>query len=713
LDDIDLLTILGKATGVLLHQTNTIKDKMSAARLADVSGRLIEMVTNPHNGIYFIIEEVCQDAILLVPAVTASIYFVDQGNDEIWTLNPNDRNKLIRLPLGVGMAGYCAQSRETVVVEDAYESGVFMRTVDDEGGFKTQSCISIPILQHTVEKQKRRHSRRTLPHRRKMSVKDRTSRRRKKFEWEREETMGAIKPIQDERRRSLSSATRRSTLGSLFSHDDLHREARDGSVVAVLQVINKTNMKGEVITFSEDDIIMLENYARKVESVFVGKMAHFQHLKLQLDANEHKNKGRDDNGRPEIDGTEKLLSLEKMSRNEDPVFLSHGHHAFRNYSNVMKVKAQKETKEIFGDNEMAELSKIAKSNLHGGEGGTSELTVTEYLEKMNLELTPDISSRSLGDSNYRHFSSWGHEVLQYDENGAKQFVYLVMDQFGFIAEFDVNEEVMKGFIGKVIGMYRETSFYHNFRHATQVIHSAACLLLEGPDANDCVAFGILIAAFCHDVDHPGHTNSFEIASNTALSRLYSDDSVLERHHSATTLNILNTDEYNILKTMGVDDVKEIRNVIIKAILSTDMSLHAQHLEELEKRSAGSFSDIDNDNATNGNLVESFITVVMHTSDLSSNSLPSFRKWGMLIASEFRKQAETEARCGIEVTPFMRDIVDDVSIAKVQFGFTFYVVLPWFEAVEAAEIFAFESKVDSLHDAIDYYNDCASGGSEEK
>ena len=43
LDDIDLLTILGKATGVLLHQANVIKDKMSAARLADVSGRLIKM----------------------------------------------------------------------------------------------------------------------------------------------------------------------------------------------------------------------------------------------------------------------------------------------------------------------------------------------------------------------------------------------------------------------------------------------------------------------------------------------------------------------------------------------------------------------------------------------------------------------------------------------------------------------------------------------
>tara|TARA_B110000305_G_scaffold221278_1_gene263836 strand:- start:528 stop:824 length:297 start_codon:yes stop_codon:yes gene_type:complete len=60
LDDIDLLTILGRATGVLLHQTNAAKDKMSAARLADVSGRLIKMVTNPHNSVHSIMHEICK-----------------------------------------------------------------------------------------------------------------------------------------------------------------------------------------------------------------------------------------------------------------------------------------------------------------------------------------------------------------------------------------------------------------------------------------------------------------------------------------------------------------------------------------------------------------------------------------------------------------------------------------------------------------------------
>ena len=127
-------------------------------------------------------------------------------------------------------------------------------------------------------------------------------------------------------------------------------------------------------------------------------------------------------------------------------------------------------------------------------------------------------------------------------------------------------------------------------------------------------------SLCHDIDHPGNTNSFEIAMDTELSRLHSDDSVLERHHSATTLNLLNNSATNILGSMKKADVIDIRNVVIKAILGTDMGLHAKLLGDLVTREPGCFDSIDGDNM-NAELIESYIAIVMHTSDLSANCLP--------------------------------------------------------------------------------------------
>ena len=80
----------------------------------------------------------------------------------------------------------------------------------------------------------------------------------------------------------------------------------------------------------------------------------------------------------------------------------------------------------------------------------------------------------------------------------------------------------------------------------------------------------------------------------------------------------------------------------------------------------------------------------------------------MITAEFRMQAEKEEQAGIPITPFMKDIKTDEHVAKVQFGFCFYVVLPWYEAVEASELFDFESKVDHLHASINYY-DCRRKG----
>lgn len=48
----------------------------------------------------------------------------------------------------------------------------------------------------------------------------------------------------------------------------------------------------------------------------------------------------------------------------------------------------------------------------------------------------------------------------------------------------------------------------------------------------------LISALGHDANHRGYNNAFEVASKSELAVKYQEDSVLEKHHAATTVEIL-------------------------------------------------------------------------------------------------------------------------------------------------------------------------------
>lgn len=57
----------------------------------------------------------------------------------------------------------------------------------------------------------------------------------------------------------------------------------------------------------------------------------------------------------------------------------------------------------------------------------------------------------------------------------------------------------------------------------------------------------IIAAACHDVNHPGYNNVFMINTRNTLALRYNDISVLENHHVATTFDVMTQDngKYNI------------------------------------------------------------------------------------------------------------------------------------------------------------------------
>lgn len=59
------------------------------------------------------------------------------------------------------------------------------------------------------------------------------------------------------------------------------------------------------------------------------------------------------------------------------------------------------------------------------------------------------------------------------------------------------------------------------------------------------ALALLVSSLCHDVDHRGTTNSFQLASNSVLAALYSSEgSVMEVHNFCLEWNPNNSPQHN-------------------------------------------------------------------------------------------------------------------------------------------------------------------------
>ena len=157
--------------------------------------------------------------------------------------------------------------------------------------------------------------------------------------------------------------------------------------------------------------------------------------------------------------------------------------------------------------------------------------------------------------------------------------------FGFRLDSCLPEEVLIKFIDAVRDKYAKNP-YHNFQHALCVMHFV-CLMMESLCPNKgsgalqlepIQAFGLIVAAFIHDVEHRGYTNSFEINSQSELALTYNDMSVLENHHTSVGCKLV---AEHLFPYLTPTECKSMREVIIVSILATDMGSHNELLAKLK------------------------------------------------------------------------------------------------------------------------------------
>ncbi|KAM6447416.1 high affinity cGMP-specific 3',5'-cyclic phosphodiesterase 9A isoform 3-T3 [Liasis olivaceus] len=290
---------------------------------------------------------------------------------------------------------------------------------------------------------------------------------------------------------------------------------------------------------------------------------------------------------------------------------------------------------------------------------------------------------------------------------------------GLVKDFNINPITLKRWLLCIHDNYRNNPF-HNFRHCfcvTQMMYSMISLCNLQAKISQMDILMLMTASVCHDLDHPGYNNTYQINARTELAVRYNDISPLENHHCAVAFQILAQPECNIFSSVDKEQFKRIRQGIITLILATDMARHAEILDSF-KEILDKFDYSNEEHVTQRahcfkliildlvlislltfhNKVEEALAdktkishckllcccqlkmILIKCCDISNEVRPMevAEPWVDCLLEEYFMQSDREKSEGLPVAPFMDR--DKVTKPTAQIGFLKFVLIPMFETV---------------------------------
>lgn len=277
----------------------------------------------------------------------------------------------------------------------------------------------------------------------------------------------------------------------------------------------------------------------------------------------------------------------------------------------------------------------------------------------------------------QNFADFSFPPRSVGENHFHKASMMFFEDLGFSMQYKINKRKLAFLVLRVSVGYRGVP-YHNWSHAFAVTHF--CWLLLRTDAikralNDMERLSLLIACLCHDIDHRGTTNSFQMQSlqKTPLSVLYSTEgSVLERHHFAQTVKLLQQNECSILENQTGEDFRTIVNTIREVILATDISAHLKKQERIKNMVAEGYNPMSFDHRY------LLMCLVMTASDLSdqAKNFHNAKRIAENIYLEFFAQGDLELQLGVKPLEMMDRT--NAYVPTVQIDFLFKIGVPVFQ-----------------------------------
>ncbi|XP_014238608.1 cGMP-dependent 3',5'-cyclic phosphodiesterase-like isoform X1 [Trichogramma pretiosum] len=279
------------------------------------------------------------------------------------------------------------------------------------------------------------------------------------------------------------------------------------------------------------------------------------------------------------------------------------------------------------------------------------------------------------DHNIKDFDSFNFCPRTVPYRHMPCYVLKMFEDLNFIKRWRIKKNVLARFTLYVKKGYRDAP-YHNWMHAFSVAHFAYLLiknlrLVEEEHMTELQAFVFLVSCLCHDIDHRGTNNSFQTKCGTVLASLYSSEgSVMERHHLAQSMCILNTEGCNIFETLKGTLYSEALDLLRNNILATDLASHFRSVDDQREITRC----YDKKNPSHRKLLHAMLMTCCDLNDQTKNWKVS-KQTAEQIYDEFFSQGDLEKSMGTAPIEMMDR--EKASIPDLQVQFITNLVLPLF------------------------------------
>lgn len=326
-------------------------------------------------------------------------------------------------------------------------------------------------------------------------------------------------------------------------------------------------------------------------------------------------------------------------------------------------------------------------------------TYDKYIRMSQVQITDEVRQYLRKPT----FDNW-----QWDEPEMLVLLQQMYIDLGFLTKFNIELPVLQNWLFEIYRNYNPVPF-HNFKHCFMVAQMMYGLtwLIDLPSLVDDIDVLILLtSAICHDLDHPGYNNAYQINAKTELALRYNDISPLENHHCSVAFEILEKQHCNILANLSKDQYRRVREGMIKCILATDMAKHNEIVNNFK-------AILDQFDFRNKEHKYMLLMILLKTADISNECRPLevAEPWIERLLEEFFIQSDIEKLEGLPVAPFMDR--EKVTKSSSQIGFIKYVLLPLFEALGTLLPVIEKDIIDPVRNALDYYTQMQKTLEEEK
>ncbi|QDZ24568.1 3',5'-cyclic-nucleotide phosphodiesterase [Chloropicon primus] len=271
-------------------------------------------------------------------------------------------------------------------------------------------------------------------------------------------------------------------------------------------------------------------------------------------------------------------------------------------------------------------------------------------------------------------NSWNFDVFLLKEEEMFSYVRAMFMELGLYEAGMVTDEILSNFLKEVRKNYHDNP-YHNFHHVIDVTHGVYRILRLTEDRLDLTEYermSLMVAAICHDMDHPGVNNAYLVHTLDPLAIKYNDSGVLENTHVACLYSMVTTKpNSNIFVNIKDDKVwRDMRKNIIGCILHTDMAHHFKMVSQMDvffELHANVIEKKDNPFTTPDDR-QFLMNMVLHSADISNAVKPFgiYTKWANCVLEEFFSQGDKEAAKGLPKSPMMDRETTSRAMSQVNF-----------------------------------------------